>query len=152
VCIEAPSYSVRAALFLYKCTDLPRSQDYICPDGETRKDVMFLMSHSTWDDSQALDLLPGSGYRKGKLLEEMMLVLEKRHISLSKYLKNMERDGCIISMKTLEISGGDIKEALGIPDSPEIGRIKKELLRHIIEHPEDNEKEKLIRYIKRSMF
>lgn len=151
VCTEAVSYSVKAALFLYKCTDIDLSLDCICPNGEIKKDVIFLMGHSEHDDGRALGLLLEHGYRKGKLLEEMMRVLGKRHTSLSKYLKNMEQPDYIISMKTLDISGKDIKDALDIPDSPKIGRIKKELLEHIIEHPEDNKKEKLVRYIKNAV-
>ena len=151
ICSEAESYSVKAALFLYKCTQTALSLDYICPNGEIKKDTEFLLKHNKYEDEEALDILSESGFDKGKLLEEMMRVLKKQHTHLSKYLSHMQQADRIISIRTLDITGKDIKEALGIPDSPKIGQIKKALLRHVIEHPEDNEKEKLIGYLKNTL-
>ena len=147
VCTKARSYSVKAALFLYKCTSLDVSLDYICPDSATKRKVCFLLKHAAYEDNDSLDLLAKYGYARGKLLEEMMAVLKKHHLYLSRLLKNMGEGSKVLSLEALALSGQDIKEALDLSDSPEIGEIKRRLLRHVIEHPRDNEKEKLIAYL-----
>jgi tRNA nucleotidyltransferase/poly(A) polymerase len=147
VCAKARSYSVRAALFLYKCTSLSASLDYICPDSDMKRKVRFLLKYAAYEDDDSLALLAKYGYARGKLLEEMMAVLKKHHHNLSRFLENMGKGQKVLSMETLALGGRDIKEALGLPDSPEIGKIKHMLLLHVIEHPLDNKKECLLDHL-----
>ena len=150
VCAKAGSYSVKAALFLYKCTSLSASLDYICPDSDIKKHVRFLLKYAAYEDDDSLALLAKYGYARGKMLEEMMTVLKKHHINLSRLLENMNKEQKVLSLDTLALSGKDIKEALNLSDSPEIGEIKHMLLLHVIEHPIDNEKERLMAYLIKS--
>lgn len=48
-----------------------------------------------------------------------------------------------LSVADLAVNGGDLRAA-GIPPGPHYGRILGRLLDHVIEHPEDNEREKLL--------
>ncbi len=48
-----------------------------------------------------------------------------------------------ISRKTLAISGKDLIEA-GVPEGKEMGNILEELLNHVLENPQLNEKEQLL--------
>ena len=45
--------------------------------------------------------------------------------------------------RSLEIDGRDIMEALGIKPGPEVGLVLNALLEHILDHPEDNNRETL---------
>ena len=148
VCAKAKKYSVKAALFLYKCTSLETSLDYICPDSDIKSKVRFLLQYAAYEDHDSLNLLADYGYERGKLLEEMLAVLKKHHINLSHFLKNMEQESDVLSLETLALGGQDIKKALGLADSPKIGEIKHMLLLHTIEHPQDNQKERLLDYLK----
>ena len=109
--------------------------------------VRFLLKYAAYEDDDSLALLAKYGYARGKILEEMMAVLKKHHINLSRLLENMNKGQKVLSLDTLALSGKDIKEALNLSDSPEIGEIKHMLLLHVIEYPQDNEKERLMAYL-----
>lgn len=138
----------KTAVFLKGCTDTKTSLDYICPNGKFKKNVLFLNKNSEYTDAHALDILVANGYEKGVLLEDYLTALDIKHINLTKYLNSMKQKDYIISAETLDINGNDIKELLGIKNSPKIGEIKKKLLRHIIQLPEENTNEKLLDYVK----
>jgi hypothetical protein len=112
-----------------------------------KRKVRFLLKYAAYEDDDSLALLAKYGYARGKLLEEMMAVLKKHHHNLSRFLENMGKGQKVLSMETLALGGRDIKEALGLPDSPEIGKIKHMLLLHVIEHPLDNKKECLLDHL-----
>jgi tRNA nucleotidyltransferase/poly(A) polymerase len=151
VCAKARAYSVKAALFLYKCTSLELSLEYICPDNDIKSKVRFLLAHANYEDDESLDLIADYGYARCKLLEEMMATLLKHHHNLSHYLSNMVQDGEILSLATLAIGGQDIKEALSLPGSPQIGKIKHMLLKHVIAHPADNTRNALLDYLAKNI-
>ncbi len=145
---ETKPFPVRVALLIYGCEDINKSLEYICPNGDVKRHVLFLLNQRKYDDRAALNLLAENGYQNGMLLGEFLSILNIGHDNLSKYLKNMQRSDYIISMKTLAVSGNDIKDELKLKDSPKIGKIKKRLLTHIIEHPDENSRDKLINYLK----
>ena len=62
------------------------------------------------------------------------------------YNRILEQKQCV-SMKTLAVSGKDLIDA-GIRPGPEMGRILGEMLEHVLEVPEDNTKERLMKLIK----
>ena len=80
-----------------------------------------------------------------KLTAPRLLYIEK----LESIYKEIKENNEGISVKDLKINGNDIK-ALGY-EGKKIGEILSLLTEHIIEHPEDNEKEKLIKIIKKGM-
>ena len=145
---KAKSLPVKIALFLLKCSSLISSTNYICPNSDVKKDVSFLLDNMNFSGN-FLDILIKHGYRRGKLLEELFIINKVEHSGLSKYLNNMVQKDYTISMKTLAISGNEIKKTLGIKDSPAIGIIKKNLLSYVIENPEHNTKFKLLEHIKK---
>ena len=149
LCASAKSYPAKAALFAASCDDINSACEYICPNGEIKREVLFLIGNMNYKDEKALNLLTHNGYLKGRLLEEMLEITETPHANLSKYLSKMKRSDYIISMKTLAVTGNDIKEILDMKNSPEIGEIKLKLLSHIIEHPEENTKDALINILQR---
>ena len=114
-----------------------------------KREVLFLIDNMNYIDEKALALLSISGYLKGKLLEEMLDIIEVPHDYLSRYLKNMKQRDYTISMQTLSVTGHDIKEILDIKNSPQIGEIKLKLLSHVIAHPEENTRDTLINILKR---
>ncbi len=145
---EAKSYSVKAALFISECKDIKHALDYICPNTDIRSDVLFLIKNIHFHDVQSVSLLAHHGLRRGLLLAELLEVLGRRCSLLEHYTENMQRHDYTISMKTLAVSGRDIKKALKINDSPLIGEIKTALLEHIIKHPDKNTKDALIGFMK----
>ena len=50
----------------------------------------------------------------------------------------------------LGISGRDVMKALGIPEGKEVGRWLRRARQRVLEHPEENERERLIAWIRRS--
>lgn len=57
----------------------------------------------------------------------------------------LERGDCT-SLKTLSVTGRDLMEA-GLPAGKELGLVLNRLLEHVLEHPQDNQKEILMRYL-----
>lgn len=67
--------------------------------------------------------------------------------SSSRILHEITTSGECLSIRELSVSGTDIIET-GISDGREVGQKLCELLDHVLEHPEDNTKEKLLAMIK----
>ena len=89
-----------------------------------------------WLEVREADTLAQSTYRR----EEKLTYLEDvRRI----YSVVMERGDCI-SLKNLAVTGGDLIEA-GVPEGREIGRILGEMLRDVVDVPEHNTKEYLMK-------
>lgn len=80
-----------------------------------------------------------SGFKKQEELEALSHMLEIE--------QDILRKGECVSLKTLAVTGGDLLEA-GCPKGREIGRILNELLEIVLEHPEANEKELLLKAAK----
>ena len=68
---------------------------------------------------------------------------------LKKYEENYEkilREHQCVRVKDLAVSGNDLKQA-GIKEGTRIGEMLNELLKHVISHPEDNDRAKLLSYV-----
>ena len=88
---------------------------------------------------QKADMLAQSDYRREEKTARLEGVTEC-------YNRILEQKQCV-SMKTLAVSGKDLIDA-GIRPGPEMGRILGEMLEHVLEVPEDNTKETLMKLIK----
>ena len=62
------------------------------------------------------------------------------------YRKVIEEKQCV-SLKTLAVTGRDLIQA-GYKPGPELGKVLKEMLEHVLEEPYDNTKDKLMMIIK----
>jgi tRNA nucleotidyltransferase (CCA-adding enzyme) len=49
-----------------------------------------------------------------------------------------------LEVADLEVDGRDVMRALGLPPGPEVGRVLESLLREVLEHPERNQRERLL--------
>ncbi len=65
------------------------------------------------------------------------------------YEKIIREHQCVC-IKNLAISGGDLKNS-GIAQGPQIGEILNKLLKHVIEHPKDNDRKKLMDYVNKNL-
>ena len=81
------------------------------------------------------DLLAQSEYRREEKQKELEAVGEV-------YRKILEKEDCL-SLKELKVSGKDLIE-YGIKPGKELGGILQKLLDHVLEFPEDNQKEILL--------
>lgn len=66
-------------------------------------------------------------------------------------LDRMERERSPESPDGIALTGRDIAGLLGEPPSPRVGRAKRALWRHVIDHPEANTRDELIREFRRMM-
>lgn len=89
-------------------------------------------------DVKKADTLAQSDFRREEKLER----LEK---AKSLYLEILEEAQCV-SLKTLAVTGSDLI-AHGMKPGKEIGDILHQLLEHVLDHPEDNHKEILLKRI-----
>ena len=81
------------------------------------------------------DVLAQSEYRR----EEKLAALEKWQ---QLFVEVQEQQQCV-SLKTLAVKGADLI-ALGMKPGKEMGETLKELLEYVLDHPEENVKEKLL--------
>lgn len=85
--------------------------------------------------------------KKGKLIgaveNEKLVLLENVE---KDYLEIIESAQCV-SLKQLKINGSDLK-AIGITEGIRIGGILQQLLERVLDHPEENEKERLLEFVK----
>ena len=58
----------------------------------------------------------------------------------------LEQNKCV-SLKTLAVTGRDLISA-GYKPGPELGEILKKMLDHVLEYPQDNDREKLLALLK----
>ena len=58
----------------------------------------------------------------------------------------MEKKQCV-SLKSLAVTGRDLIQA-GYKPGPYLGEILDQLLEHVLEYPEDNQKETLMQLVK----
>ncbi len=58
----------------------------------------------------------------------------------------VEQKQCV-SLKTLAVTGRDLISA-GYKPGPELGEMLKEMLDHVLEYPQDNDREKLLALLK----
>lgn len=87
------------------------------------------------------DILAQSDYHKDeklKKLEEIRVIYERI----------LEEQQCV-SLHTLAVTGRDLIEA-GMKPGRELGETLERLLEIVLEHPEENEKDKLLEYVRRA--
>lgn len=89
-------------------------------------------------DVRRADILAQSEYKR----EEKLANLEK---GIQLY-EEIVAEGQCVSLKTLAVTGSDLIAA-GMKPGKEIGDVLQELLAHVLDHPQDNNKEILIEFI-----
>lgn len=125
-----------------KVERLVRYHDYDI--GDTEKGMRhFLAKFGTEDfpDYMKLrraDMAGQSSYR----LDERRAYLER----LEELYQAVTSRGDCLSLKELALSGRDLME-MGVPAGPGLGRMLDKLLTHVLDHPEDNNREALIKYL-----
>ena len=88
---------------------------------------------------QKADMLAQSEYRREEKAARLQGVTECYH-------RVLEQKHCV-SLKTLAVTGRDLISA-GSKPGPELGEILKEMLDHVLEYPQDNDREKLLALLK----
>lgn len=63
--------------------------------------------------------------------------------------QQVEASGAALEIRELAITGRDLME-IGIKQGPELGRILQEVLEYVLEYPEKNRKEALLKFVKRT--
>jgi tRNA nucleotidyltransferase (CCA-adding enzyme) len=66
-------------------------------------------------------------------------------IALEKRIEQVLAEDRILSLKDLKLNGDDIKQELGIPGGPIIGIILRYLLESVLDDPEQNERDRLLK-------
>ena len=88
---------------------------------------------------QEADMLAQSEYRREEKAARLQGVTECYH-------RVLEQKQCV-SLKTLAVTGRDLISA-GYKPGPELGEILKKMLDHVLEYPQDNDREKLLALLK----
>jgi tRNA nucleotidyltransferase (CCA-adding enzyme) len=70
-------------------------------------------------------------------------------IALEKRIEQVLSGDNALSLKDLAVNGEDLKAELGIPGGPKIGIILKALMGSVLDDPEQNERERLLKIAKR---
>lgn len=52
-----------------------------------------------------------------------------------------------LSVRDLAIGGAEVMEVAGVPPGPQVGELLQRLLQHVLDHPEDNTRERLLRLV-----
>ena len=94
---------------------------------------------SLYLEVQKADMLAQSEYRREEKAARLQGVTECYH-------RVLEQKQCV-SLKTLAVTGRDLISA-GYKPGPELGEILKEMLDHVLEYPQDNDREKLLALLK----
>ncbi len=89
------------------------------------------------------DALAQSTFKREEKLDE----LEK----LEKIYEQIKKEGECFQLKDLAVTGQDLI-TLGMKPGPEVGKMLSKLLDIVIEHPEENQKEKLLLIVTKSIF
>lgn len=66
---------------------------------------------------------------------------------LEERVKKIEREASALSLSQLKVNGNDVMAVKKIPPSPEVGRVLKRLMEMVIERPELNKRETLLKLI-----
>lgn len=130
---------------IHTVSHLIRWHDYHFQTPVTLKKVRHAMhlvgkeSFATLLKVQRADAIAQSEYRK----EEKFQILKEAE----ECYEEVKRRGQCVCLKELKVNGSDLIEQ-GIQPGKEIGAILAQLLQQVLEHPEWNEKEKLLQLIK----
>jgi tRNA nucleotidyltransferase (CCA-adding enzyme) len=80
---------------------------------------------------------------RGRQVKSSIKLLEE----LKKRVYDMEKKKTALDINQLAVNGHDVMQIRGIPPSPEVGKILKRLLEMVIERPELNKRETLLKLI-----
>ena len=131
---------------MYKTTCLVEYHDYMTgvePDKVRIRKCMNKVGEELYPllhTVRRADILAQSEFRREEKLERL-----EKEIRL---YEEIVADGQCVSLKTLAITGGDLIEA-GMKPGKAMGTALQELLSHVLEHPQDNEKDILINILKK---
>ena len=89
-------------------------------------------------DVNRADILAQSDYGRAAKLQKLEETIRLYH--------EIIEEGQCVSLKTLAVTGKDLIEA-GITPGKEIGVVLANLLEYVLEHPEKNQKDELLRYL-----
>ena len=148
----AQNTAVKIALLTSGVSNLTKCLDYFCINNDMKNKIIFLVENICFDDAIALDFIADHGYLKCFLLKEYLKILDKSIENMTLYLNNMKNDSLILSYDTLAISGQDIMDILHIKPSQKVGKIKRELLKYVIQFPSKNTKYDLVEFLNRTDF
>ena len=106
-----------------------------------RPDVRRILS--VFGEEGFFDLLAVKHADAAGKYEKYLAEAEKKNEALRACAEEVLRDGDCISLKTLAVSGTDLRRA-GIPEGPDMGRILNRLLDEVIDGTLENEKSALL--------
>jgi tRNA nucleotidyltransferase (CCA-adding enzyme) len=69
--------------------------------------------------------------------------IERLH-QLTRHAERIIAEGAALRIRDLSIGGADLMSTLGITPGPLVGKLLRLLLEDVIEHPEDNQRERLL--------
>ncbi|MCX7945321.1 MAG: HD domain-containing protein [Deltaproteobacteria bacterium] len=81
---------------------------------------------------------------RGKAVKSSIRLLEE----LEARIDMLEKESSPINLNQLKVNGYDVMRVRNIPPSPEVGRILKRLMEMVIERPELNRRDQLLKLIK----
>lgn len=113
-----------------------------------RPDVRRILS--VFGEEGFFDLLAVKHADAAGKYEKYLAEAEKKNEALRACAEEVLRDGDCISLKTLAVSGADLRRA-GLPEGPDIGRILNRLLDEVIDGTLENEKSALLGAAKESL-
>ncbi|MFA9463576.1 MAG: CCA tRNA nucleotidyltransferase [Velocimicrobium sp.] len=85
-------------------------------------------------------------YAKNPVYQEEKIAKLDEVISLYQQIK--DRKECL-TLKQLAVNGGDLMEIMGIQRGPSVGASLNELLNYVLENPEENNRESLLKRMKK---
>ncbi len=81
---------------------------------------------------------------RGKAVKGSIKLIEE----LENRIRKLQKEAQAINVNQLKVNGNDVMAIRNIPPSPEVGNILKRLMEMVIERPELNRRDKLLRLIK----
>lgn len=126
------------------------------------EDVLFLVAHHMYDlnfgakESTLRMRFAEMGYPRALLLCAIReadvrgsgYCLDFVALRWRRLLQRMQEEGAPFSLEALACTGQDIMDWLGLPPGPQVGEIKRRMLRHCARRPQDNTRERLQRLAK----
>jgi hypothetical protein len=70
--------------------------------------------------------------------------------NVERRIREFERAEAAAPSARLSIGGREIREVLGIPEGPEVGRWLRRAQRRILERPEENQRERLLAWLRKA--
>jgi len=113
---------------------------------------------SDWSDAAIRRLMRRLGREVYTIIEFQKADVRARGTSIKSSLRlldelkervgRIERESSALNLHQLKVDGNDVMRIRNIPPSPEVGRILRRLMEMVIERPELNRRDRLLRLIK----